>query len=152
MKGNTRCDPQTLTQRWNIGTHLVSLSEISPLLYVNELHIPRYDHLMSSFYHGKATALHCITLCLSFRSPYSLRSQPDDRLHAYSRSNHKRRKSIETQDDLKCELIMNNTLYAGAGGNHVWGIENWIYFSLKDRKHKAEVVNPLPHWRRVARV
>ncbi len=86
---------------------------------------------------------------LSLRSSYHLCSQPDDRLHTSSRLNHKRWKSIETQDDLKCELIMNSTLYAGAGGNHVWGIESWIYFSLKDIKHKAEVVNPLPHWRRV---
>lgn len=114
-----------------------------------KLHIPWYDHLMSSFYHVKATVLYC---SLSLRSSYSLCSQPDDRLHTYSRSNHKRWKSIETQDDLKSELIMNNTLYTGAGGNHIWGIENWIYFSLKDRKHKAEVVNPLHHWWRVARV
>ncbi len=86
--------------------------------------------------------------CLSDHLTISVHSQTTGYTHS-SRLNHKRWKSIETQDDLKCELIMNSTLYAGAGGNHVWGIESWIYFSLKDIKHKAEVVNPLPHWRRV---
>lgn len=88
----------------------------------------------------------CFTVLHSVRSSYGLCSHPDDRLHTFSRSNHKRRKSIETQEDLKCELITNNSLYAGAGGNHVWGIESFSLFFTEGQKTQSrscESASPL---------